>query len=313
VRLRNPKDRRTLLWALAMPFIVGAQYARPSLVGWLTPLTCYFALCAGVMAHNHNHCPTFKERGWNRIYGHWLSLFYGYPTFAWIPTHNLNHHKHVNGPGDATITWRYTNRHSLPVALTYFFVSSYFQSGPINDYIRRAKQNDRRLYREILLQYAVWGGAAVGLLALAIGLHGVRTGLMVWLGASVLPAVFALWTIMLFNYEQHVHADAASEHNHSRSWTGRLLNYLLFNNGLHAAHHENPGTHWSELRRVHAELAPKIDPRLVEGGMTWYFVKCYLLAPFWKRFATVQIGPEPSRAVMATSPVDVAEGERALG
>ena len=23
----------------------------------------------------------------------WISVFYGYPTFAWIPTHNLNHHK----------------------------------------------------------------------------------------------------------------------------------------------------------------------------------------------------------------------------
>jgi hypothetical protein len=46
-------------------------------------------------------------------------------------TRNMNHHRHMNRPGDATITWRYTNRHNLFVALTYFFVSSYFQSRPI--------------------------------------------------------------------------------------------------------------------------------------------------------------------------------------
>ena len=60
---------------------------------------------------------TFKVYD-NQIFGNWISIFYGYPTFAWIPTHNLNHHKYVNRAGDATITWRYTNRHNLLVALT---------------------------------------------------------------------------------------------------------------------------------------------------------------------------------------------------
>ena len=27
--------------------------------------------------------------------GHVPSFFYGYPTFVWVPTHNLNHHKHA--------------------------------------------------------------------------------------------------------------------------------------------------------------------------------------------------------------------------
>ncbi len=52
---------------------------------------------------------------------------------------------------------------------------------------------------------------------------------------------------MLFNYDQHVHTDPWSKHNHSRSWDGKLLNFLLFNNGYHLAHHENPATHWSKL------------------------------------------------------------------
>lgn len=290
---RRRSDLRTLLWAAAMPVVVAVQYARPALIVYLWPLAFYMALSAGVIAHNHNHCPTFHSRRMNRIFGTWLSLFYGYPTFAWIPTHNLNHHKFVNGPGDATITWRHTHRHNALTAFTYFFVSSYWQSGPIKAYIRKARAENPGLYRHILTQYGIWIGTAIACLVAAIGLHGARAGVVVWLTATVAPAFFALWTIMLFNYEQHVHADPSSEHNHSRSWTGRLVNFLLFNNGFHAAHHENPGLHWSELPRAHAALAPHIDPALVEGGMLWYFVKCYLLAPLAPRFGTVQVGRAP--------------------
>ena len=101
---RNPADYRSMLWALAMPVAALAQYFNPAWIPVLCPVSCYLALCAGVMAHNHNHCPTFHSRRMNNIWGHWLSLFYGYPTFAWIPTHNMNHHKFVNRAGDATIT-----------------------------------------------------------------------------------------------------------------------------------------------------------------------------------------------------------------
>jgi beta-carotene hydroxylase len=290
LRLRHSADRRTMAVAAIMPIVAVLLYARPGLVPFLWPLSFYLALCAGVMAHNHNHCPTFRSRETNRLFGIYLSFFYGYPTFAWIPTHNLNHHRFVNGPGDATITWRYSRRHSVWVALTYFFVSSYWQSEPIKAFIRNARANNRGLYRQILWQYGLWATVAVGTLATAIALHGWRTGLLVWGGATFGPAVFALWTIMLFNYEQHVHADPFSEHNHSRSWTGGLTNLMLFNNGLHAAHHENPGLHWSELPRAHAALVPHIDPRLIERGFFRYLARSYLLAPLFPSQGTVQVG-----------------------
>jgi fatty acid desaturase len=291
--LRNLRDLQTVLWALIMPFVVAAQYARPEWLPFLSPVSCYLALAAGVIAHNHNHCPTFRSRAMNRAFGNWLSVFYGYPTFAWIPTHNLNHHKFVNRPGDATITWRYTNDHRIAVAVTYFFVSSYWQSGLINKFLRETRQKNPKFFRQIMVQYVIWAGTALGLAALAITLHGVATGLLVWGLATVLPAFFALWTIMLFNYEQHVHADPWSEHNHSRSWTGPVLNFLLFNNGFHSAHHENPGMHWSELSRAHAGLARHIDPRLVERNMWWYFFRCYFLSLVAPRFRTQQLGRAP--------------------
>jgi fatty acid desaturase len=276
-----------------MPVVGLAQYARPDLVIYLCPLSCYLALSAGVIAHNHNHCPTFKSRRMNGIFGNWLSVFYGYPTFAWIPTHNLNHHKLVNKAGDATITWRYTNRHNALVASTYFFVSSYFQSEPIKAYIRKARRDNRPLFRQIVLQYVVWAGAHLALMALGIALFGLSKGIVAWIFAFGLPAFFSLWTIMLFNYIQHVHTDPWSAHNHSRNFEGRLLNFLLFGNGLHTIHHERPSLHWADAARAHAGIRASIDERLCHRSMLAFFFRQYLLAPLFPALGTVQIGRAP--------------------
>lgn len=289
--VRHAADYRTLLWTFVLtPGLLAFLYVRPDLTTYLWPLSCYFALACGVIAHNHNHSPTFKSKGANNFFGTWISIFYGYPTFAWIPTHNLNHHKLVNKAGDATITWRFTNRHNFLVAVTYFFVSSYYQSDPIKTFIAKAKEKNPALYRRIISQYVIVYGTHSLLLALAIFLHGWGGGLKLWLLAAGIPGFFALWTIMLFNYEQHVHADPFSRHNHSRTFEGKLLNFLLFNNGLHTAHHENAGTHWSKLPEVHAQLREHIDPRLLHRSVWWYWFQQYFLAVFIRSLGTEQVG-----------------------
>lgn len=77
--LRYAADRRTMLWCLAMPVVALSMYVTPAWIPYLCPLACYLALSAGVIAHNHNHCPTFRNRKLNEAMGMWLSLFYGYP------------------------------------------------------------------------------------------------------------------------------------------------------------------------------------------------------------------------------------------
>ena len=314
---RNPADYRTLLWVAIAPALVAVQYARPELVPYLCWVSAYFALACGVIAHNHNHCPTFANKRMNGVFANWISIFYGYPTFAWVPTHNLNHHKYVNTAGDATITWRYTNRHNALVAATYFFVSSYFQAEPINEYIRKAKAKNPALYRRILLQYVVWGGAHLGMAALGVALYGWGQGLLLWLLTMGLPAFFALWTIMLFNYDQHAHTDPFDEYNHSRSFTGKLLNFLLFNNGFHYVHHEHPGTHWSKLGELHWQVHDKIHPSLALKSVWWYWFKQYVLAVFVPKLGTVQLGPGPMHppdgpadiATAAVAPADAGTNE----
>jgi beta-carotene hydroxylase len=293
MRPRFAADYRAIVWVLIAAGLVALQFARPELVPYLFWLSCYFALACGVMAHNHNHCPTFSSKLANEVFAAAISIFYGYPTFAWIPTHNLNHHKFVNRAGDATITWRYTNRHNALVAFTYPFISGYFQAEPTKQFIRKAREKNSKLYRRIIRQYVVWLGAHAALLATAVLAHGWKTGLYVWALVCLVPALFALWTIMLFNYIQHVHTDPWSEHNHSRSFDGAVLNFLLFNNGLHAVHHEHPGAHWTKLPELHRRIADQIDPRLIHRSMWAFYFRQYLLAPLFPRLGTVQVGRAP--------------------
>lgn len=311
---RNSADYRTILWALLMPAVLIAQYANPKLLPYLAPLSFYFAMAAGTMAHNHNHCPTFKSKRMNSFYANWISVFYGYPSFAWVPTHNLNHHKHVNREGDATITWRHTNRNTWYVAISYFFISSYYQSTPIKQYLKKAKEANPRLYNQIRRQYAIWISMLVGTLALAIYLygpwslgellHGPRLGLKLWLFAFGLPSIFGPWSMMWFNYMQHVHCDPWSKHNHSRNITGRIFNFLVFNNGFHTVHHENPGAHWTTLPALHAKIAHEIDPALNRWSFWWWVFRGYVITAFLPRLETKQIGrapfdpPEGGRAAM---------------
>ncbi len=101
--LRFNADRRTLVWALLLfPALPTLSYLRPALAPWLLPFALYLAYCSGVLAHNHNHTPVFRSKRLNSLYSAWLSFFYGCPLFVWVPTHNQNHHRYLDGPGDAT-------------------------------------------------------------------------------------------------------------------------------------------------------------------------------------------------------------------
>ncbi|MCH2109018.1 MAG: fatty acid desaturase [Polyangiaceae bacterium] len=310
--LRYSADRRTLLWMLVLsPGLVALQYAKPELIPWICWLSFYFAISASVIAHNHQHCPTFKTKSGNTFFSYWISIIYGYPTFAWVPTHNLNHHKFVNKPGDATITWRFTNRHNYLIASTYFFVSSWYQSGPINEFLARARKKSPEKYRQYISQYFVVYGAHAAMAALAIYLYGWKEGFYVYGFTMGLPSIVALWTVMTFNYDQHVHTDPWSKYNHSRNFEGALTNFLLFNNGLHTVHHDNAGNHWSLLPAEHAKIRENIHPELRQQSLFWYWTKQYILAPFAPSLGTKQIGRAPFDT--EDEELDIATAEVGLG
>ncbi|HRP68180.1 MAG TPA: hypothetical protein PLY93_01460, partial [Turneriella sp.] len=88
-------------------------------------------------------------------------------------------------------------------------------------------------------------------------------------------------------------------------------NKFLLNNGLHTAHHEQMGLHWSQLPAAHDKIKHLVDPSLNHRSLGWYIIRTYFLAPFVPSFReesmrlkrmTLSTGGSVSAAFEATAP-----------
>jgi beta-carotene hydroxylase len=102
----------------------------------------------------------------------------------------------------------------------------------------------------------------------------------------ILPHQAALFSVLVFNYLQHVHADELSATNHSRNMTGKILNAILFNNGYHTVHHDNASMHWSLAKAAHSKIEHTIHPSLLEKSFWGMIFRVYILGLFSARFQT---------------------------
>ena len=268
--LKHSADIKTLVYLFVSPLILFIQWKFG--FHWLLYFFClYFAVCVSVIAHNHNHVPIWKSATLNHITDYWITLFYGFPVFAWTPTHNKNHHKFNNREGDFTITYRFSEANNIFTLLSYPSISSYFQQNPVLIYLRYLWANKRQKFFIAIFQYI-----ALGLLIGITLYFDWRKSLLF----VIIPQQVALFSVMIFNYIQHVHADEESKYNHSRNFVSRYTNFMLFNNGYHTAHHQKASIHWSRLREAHLQIAHLIDPKLKEASIWGFLLKAYILSPF---------------------------------
>jgi hypothetical protein len=274
--LRYAADWRTVAYMVVTTAVFVLQWTVVGFHPAMYVLYLFLSIAVTVIAHNHNHLPMFKGPLMNSLTDYWLTVFYGFPAFAWIPTHNMNHHRLNNKEGDYTITYRLTENNTLLMLLLYPTMSSYYQQKPIRDYLKNLWRGDRRKWALAAGQYVFLGIWIAAFLILD------------WQKALlyvIIPQQVGLFAVLVFNYVQHVHADEESVYNHSRNFTG-WLNLLLFNNGYHTVHHDRAGTHWSKTPEAHALVASKIDPALIERSFWWYILRVYFLAPFVPKFRT---------------------------
>lgn len=248
----------------------------------------FMAVSVAIIAHNHNHVPMWRSRFLNVLTDYWLTLFYGFPAFGWIPTHNKNHHHLNNKQGDYTITYRLSEKNNLFTLLSYPSVSSYFQQKPIADYLKTLWRSNRPRFYLAASQYVVLG------LYYAVVLFWNWKKALLYI---LIPHQVSLFSILIFNYVQHVHTDEESRYNHARNFVG-LINAMLFNNGYHTVHHESPGIHWSQTPAAQRKIEHLIDPALNERSFWWYMTRVYLLAPFHSGFASVSMRLERRRAAV---------------
>ncbi len=277
--LKNSKDVRTVFFMiLTTTLFVGLWNFGPNIFNegsrmnkWLFrgayAWFLFMSVIVSVITHNHNHVAIWKNRLMNIFQENWLTVFYGFPIFSWIPTHNVNHHHHVNTEEDYTKTWRYTERNNLFTLLTYPSVSSKFQMGVVWSYYKDMYSQSRKKFWFHTLQI-------VSLITWVVIFM-----LLDWRKALlyvIIPQQVSTYSVLIFNYLQHVHADELHKYNNSRNFMGKFLNFWLLNNGIHLAHHMHPSQHWSELAEAHKELEPHINPVLNEKSYWGYLFRTYI-------------------------------------
>lgn len=112
-----------------------------------------------------------------------------------------------------------------------------------------------------------------------------------WLVLVLIPQLHGLHWLLATNYLQHAHADGSASsgtiknYNYARNFYG-LLNPLLFNIGLHTAHHEQSRAHWSQLPALNDHYKNFVAPQLQERSLLGYMLRVYILGFFCVRFRT---------------------------
>lgn len=314
--LRYKADRRTLAFVSTYFVLVAVAYSI-NLSLWtsivLTIVLSLLSFFCAVITHNTVHTPVFKNRLANRVFQVVLSQTYGHPVSMFVPGHNLSHHKYLQTPKDRMRTDKMRFRWNLLNQLFFNFVvgSAIFKDNA--EYAKGMRTQRPAWYRQFMLELGVYVLFVLTTLALSFWLDGlipVRFLLFV-----LIPHQYAVWGIAGINFVQHDGCEPFHPHNHSRNFTGKLVNWFTFNNGYHGIHHMHPGLHWSLTPEAHAkELAPFIDPRLDQKSLLVYCWQAYIWPGKRVRFdgAPVVLGPmiedEPwVPAVLARGKIDPVE------
>ena len=226
-------------WYLRIPVIV---------------LLCTLSFMCAVIVHNTIHQPIFKWKLLNRLFQVALSFTYGHSVSAYVSGHNFSHHHHSQSSMDRIRTSQMRYRWNLLNQLLLFFHVAPGIMRDENVFARKMLNERPKWFAQYLVEMILVLGTKFFLL-----FYNWELALLL----LFLPHAYAAWGIIGTNFWQHDGCDENHRYDHSRNFSGRLLNFLAFNNGYHGAHHERPELHWSLLPAYHKEhLEPHLHPNL---------------------------------------------------
>lgn len=272
--LRHREDWRCVLW-IAIYFALTTVSWRYSLglhsaaLPPLVLLLCYFSFAGACITHNSMHCRTFASPTAEILWRHALSMTYGHPASSYVPGHNLSHHRYTQTRKDPMRTSKLNYRCNFLNALLFqpTVAADVFKMDV--RYLALKHHTNDPYFQTCLSEWIVLGTSQIYLLLM----DPYKFLLFVYM-----PHLFAQWAIVSINYAQHDGCDLAKDSvNGSRNFTGPYINYLTFNNGLHAVHHLHPTLHWSKLPSAHARLvSAQSHPNLNQPCMATYMFKAYV-------------------------------------
>ncbi|HZW87765.1 MAG TPA: fatty acid desaturase [Myxococcaceae bacterium] len=269
VLLRFSADRRSLGVLSVYAALVATAWILapgPALQVVVIPVLGYASWLCAIVAHNTVHSPVFHRRWLNSVFQIWVSLSYGFPISDYIPGHNLSHHRFLQAREDVMRTtkvrfrWNLLNLMAFPFAVTPGIVRGNARYGRL--------KGSEAWRRQLRLETAIVWGLKLALLALD------------WRNALcfvLVPQLIANLGIVGINFLWHDGCDPEHPVNHSRNFTGPLLNLLALNNGYHGMHHEEPSLHWSLLPAAHARrIRPGLHPALEQPSLLRYVWRTFV-------------------------------------
>ena len=279
--LRHPRDWQSLLYLLALPALVAWQW-RYGIHWWLYLPMLFLTLGISVVHHNHAHLKMWRSRWPNRATDLWLTLLQGHPGFVFHATHNANHHRYHHGPQDAARTYRFGGDHNHLAGYLLHPLQATWALYPLfGQWLLRLRRRAPGAFRYCIWQYLLVAGLWLGLALL---------DWQKWLLLVLLPQLHGLHWLLATNYLQHAHADGHSKTDFARNFEG-TLNPLLFNIGLHTAHHQQGRAHWSTLPALHAQVRHQVHPRLNCGGLLPYMFTTFVLGLLLPRYRSRPLMP----------------------
>ena len=271
--LRYKADYRTLAF---IAIYLGTAYSGYFLFNQLSwgviagmfVATCALAFMMAGIVHNTIHSPVFRKKSWNKGFQFVLSFVYGHSVSAFVPGHNLSHHKQTQTAKDTIRTYRARFKWNLLNQLFFFFIIAPEIIQQEGVWAKRMKEEKPEWYRQYRLELyfvLVW--------KIALSIYNLPAALIfIWI-----PHFYATWGILSTNVFQHDGCDEKHPYNHTRTFKSWLLNFLTCNNGYHGAHHEKPGMHWSLLPKFHKEeIEPHLHPNLNRGSLFLYCIEAYI-------------------------------------
>jgi len=279
--LHYKADYRTILFVAAY-FVIAyggffAYILYPDLRTWTVvipwcTLTSFSSFSCAVIVHNTIHTPIFRKKSHNKIFQLVLSLAYGYSVSAYVPGHNFSHHKEVQSSKDNMRTSKARFRFHLLNQLLFFFIVTPDILKSEKKFIAKMKTDKPAWYKQWRLEMILVHVVRFGILLISLPTSLAAGAIFIW-G----PHLYAAWGVVSTNVWQHDGCDINHKYNHSRTITSPLINFFLFNNGYHGAHHDRPSLHWSLLPAFHEKnIAPYINPNLSQSSMLVYLFKAYI-------------------------------------
>lgn len=279
--MRHWRDWQSVLYLVLLPCVVVYQW-RNGFHWSLYLLELFLVMGVGVIHHNHAHLRMWHNKKLNRFTDLWISILQGHPTFVFYPAHSLNHHRYKHSEKDWARTYQFNwwgasgdTNHLLGYLLHPVQAITVLYPEFVRWLIRQYCHHRAYFYYccfQYLLVIVFW-----------ISLFLINVTLWFWL--VLVPQLFGLHWLLVANYLQHAHADRSGKGlNYARNFYG-WVNPLLFNIGLHTAHHEHPRAHWSQLTALQQRYRPQLDARLQEPSLLRYMWRCFILGalhPRWR-------------------------------